>query len=215
MKNHLYFGVEEKYTGDGYGPYIRIRFGSPEKMVAGYVEHLVRRAREMPYIFISTMISRNWLWWTNKHILVLDCDGVGDMAAACHWLKTVENIRYEVIESTPGKFWVVTDHIANWKQTWHCLKQIPGVCDGFRYGSVQQHKQIGIRAFPKLVNGKPHAPVFPDKINLSPAAAGWLEDVKDYFDSDLFERVSKAVRLVDKLDKNAMEILAADPNFLV
>jgi hypothetical protein len=208
----LFFGLEKKLSGP-YGPYNKLIMGPPEKIVAEYIEMLVKGEKELPYIFVSSKIESNW--WADKHLLVLDCDGVGEMAAACHWLKTEENIRYETIESTPGRFWVVTEYINTWKYVWRLLKQIPGVCNGFRYGSVKDHKQISIRAFPKLVNSKPHSPIFPDKISLNPVIVEWIEGLRAYFESALFKRVTKAVQLVDKLNKNAMEILAADPNFQV
>jgi hypothetical protein len=211
------FGYEHKKDGL-YGSTFYLKYLPVEKMVSRYLAALVNSKKYIPYIFISTVVKDSFWSWKQRHLMVLDCDSAGDMAAACHWLKTEEpQIEYEIIESTPGRFWVVTNHLGTWKQVWNVFNHIPGVCNAFRNDYAKKYERICIRAFPKLVRGKPHTPVFPEEIKFPPmsAARTWMLGAQLYFESRHFQKISKALMLVDKLDKKMMEQLAADPTFQV
>ena len=219
VRENLFAGMRfgfEKCRNGAYGSTYSLKMLSIEQMVYRYVSAIVNGSEYIPYIFISTVIEDSLFPWKRKHLLVLDCDSEDGMVAACHWLRTEENIKYELIESTPGKFWVVTDFIGTWKHVWRVFDQIPGVCEEFRNKYAKKYKRICVRAFPKLINGKPCAPIFPADIALkSFMAKQWMMGVRLYFDSGYFKKLCKAVLLVDKLDKNAMEQLAANPGFMV
>jgi len=211
------FGFE-KQIETVYGSTFRLKYGPVEKVVSRYLSALVNKRNYIPYIFISSVV-RDSIWsWRRRHLMVLDCDSFADMAAACNWLKTEEHsVEYEVIESTPGRFWVVTDFVGTWKQIWGVFNHIPGVCTAFRDNYARKYKRLCIRAFPKLVGGKPHTPVFPDEIGFPPnsAARTWMIAAKRYFESRHFNKICKALLFMDRLSNNQMEQLMADPDFKV
>lgn len=206
----LYFGLEKRLKGP-YGPYSRCYVRDPEWVISEYIEALIDKS-EVPYAFISSQLEKKWFWHARRHILVMDCDSVSTMAAACHWLKTEEHIIYETIQSTPGRFWIVTNFIGTWKEVWGILRYIPGVCGDYKV-FAREYKRLCIRAFPKLISGKPTAPIIPEKLNLNEVVSGWVNEVRDYYESSLFKRIGKAIQLTDKISKGAMEILVADPSF--
>ncbi len=214
------FGFEQKFDG-AYGSTHSLQYLPVEQMVSQYLDALVNQKKYIPYIFISTVVTDSMWSWKQRHLMVLDCDSTGHMAAACHWLKTEEpQIEYEIIESTPGRFWVVTNHLGTWKQVWSVFNHIPGVCNEYRNDYAKKYKRLCIRAFPKLVNGKPHTPVFPDQawdnnFEHSTADRTWMLGAQLYFESRHFQKIGKALSLMDKLNKNMMEVLVADPTFQV
>ena len=82
-----------------------------------------------------------------KHVLTLDCDSYRDMRLATGYLFT-ERISHTVIESSPGKYWVVTDKVGRFKELHNFMSTIPGV-DREYVSFAYSRKAFNLRAFPR------------------------------------------------------------------
>lgn len=209
----LHYGIEYKDGRAPYGPSFWTKFVSLEKMVSSYLSNLVNDETRISYAFIATILEKRWLSKNNIHIMVLDCDGENEMLAACHWLKTEAKISYDLIQSSPGRYWVVTNYIGMWREIWEALRYIPGVCNAYRNEYCRKYKRMCLRAFPKIYNGRPTKPKFPTEFNTGPCAQEFIVSLQKYFDSEHYEKLMKAVFLHHHLKEKTMAEIAADPGF--
>jgi hypothetical protein len=125
--------------------------------------------------YISTQVFR-FLFWT-KWVVVLDCDNVIDRDRAVEEIRSMD-LKYDVMESSPGKFWVIVNYIGSFKKCIRFMETIPGVDRDF-IRKCQWDKKIVLRAFPK--NG-----FVPSIIALRSECYGyagdWFYDFKTWWD---------------------------------
>lgn len=82
-----------------------------------------------------------------KWVMVLDCDSINNRDEAIIELQD-NGIRYRIIESSPNKFWIITNFVGTVKNCCDKMGTIPGV-DREYLASCRNQKLIAVRAFPK------------------------------------------------------------------
>lgn len=95
--------------------------------------------------YISTQVP-GFLFW-KKWIVGLDCDSQEDRVKAVEEIRSFD-LKYEIIESSPGKFWIIVDYTGSLKKCINFMKSIPGVDTQF-INKCERDKRIILRAFPK------------------------------------------------------------------
>jgi hypothetical protein len=113
-----------------------------------------------------------------QHVMVLDCDAETDMLAACRYL-FIHKIGYCAIESSEGRYWVVTNKVGTIDDVISLMKKVPGA-DSAHVEISGKRKFISIRAHPR--EGK--SPIFPsDNYKLTNRVSiNWMKTLRNYFD---------------------------------
>lgn len=173
--------------------------------IVKYLErYVVKHNGLLPYVGMHTCVA------PNRHVMVLDCDATDRMIASCHWLKYIE-INYCVVESSPDRYWVITDHITTMDKLIARISSIPGVDHNF-VNFIVRNKITNIRAHPK----EEQIPTFPDKVNLKrKESIGWLNQLKEWYESPDLERILHLVDVTTSLRDGKIIGKAADPSFVL
>jgi hypothetical protein len=225
--NSLHFGYERRGFSD-YGKETKLKYCTMGEAMEFYLKVIVSGTKPHqvtpavvkpkpsdyvgPYMFITSVVDRTW--FGDHQLMILDCDSEDEMLATCHWLKTECGIMYDLIQSgTPGHHWVVTDYVGKWKDIYKTMSIIPGVCTKYKEYCIK-YKKMAVRAFPKIINGKPNKPVFPNEVNITDfVPRQWLLAIKAYYDSEYYKKLMKAVYLCYCISEGKMSHIAADPGF--
>lgn len=91
------------------------------KRIYGTVSSLIRH----PYV----PIVGGWRFfrrYRDQFVMVLDCDGTNEMIMATHTLAK-DQVGYALIQSSPRRYWVVTDVVGHFRQLHRRASAIPGV----------------------------------------------------------------------------------------
>ena len=178
----------------------------PVKVTRGYSEVTVRRPEPISGMMhllqkdaihspnrmrglASSRCSPSYRKWYQfllpaQHLMLLDSDSIPMKDEAVSYLKT-RGIDHTLIESTPGKFWIVCDVVGTFQEVMRCAEIVPGV-DGEYLNLSRKEKQFVLRCYPKL--GK--APLFCDLSFLSVSDCEatpytkWLCDFHDFWNGD-------------------------------
>ena len=116
--------------------------------------HMLSYLKDVQKHHITTIVNRALL--KKEWLLPLDCDGVSDKDMATEYLDEIRQ-NYFVIQSSPGKFWIICDYIGSLKEVTKKLELVPGV-DPLYLKCCQDKKFLNLRGYPK--NG--FIPVFDD-----------------------------------------------------
>jgi len=152
------------------------------------------------------LIVKRGLFKRPFHILALDCDSDSDLQAA---MSHMENYRfsYYVIESSPGHYWVICDHITFIKEIGNMMDAIPGV-DSAYINHTRGRKRVILRAFPKNcrrpvfgVHCRPHS-LHQDIMHGDSEASificnpfrRFIRDFHSYWNSDMMDYVIEQIR---------------------
>lgn len=91
--------------------------------------------------YISTKVGfRKW-------VLVLDCDTPENKDKAIEEIRSMD-LKYDVMESSLQRFWIIVDYIETFKKSIELMKTIPGIDLEF-VNHCAYNKKIVLRAFPK------------------------------------------------------------------
>lgn len=177
-----------------------------------YLALALAAATESYTSFITASTCVSWRYTPRKlakHIMVLDCDSLDNMIAACRTLK-IDNIGYVVIESSPHHYWVVTNYIGNITDVTDRMSGIPGTdLNHMRLSRARGH--ISIRATPQVRS----IPSFPSDISvLHKTVRRWYLRFKSNFDLHA-ERIQQTLILSEALANRKVADLASDPAFEV
>jgi len=98
---------------------------------------------------ISTLVVKKF-WGRNQYLFAIDCDSPEARDMAISEFDTIlgEKVPYAIIESTPNKYWIITEHIGSWKECIGKMRLIPGIDTNF-INFCAKHKRIMLRAYPK------------------------------------------------------------------
>lgn len=175
-----------------------------------YRKEILNVTMERFFIVNSIIHSTGWwLWKRDTHVLLLDCDGTGEMLAACNMLKATLNTGYALIQSSPSKYWIVVDKVGEFLSLVEFANQIPGVDPKF----VQKALEFGrffLRATP--LGGK--QALFEDPSGLTnPLVRDWyLEFEKLWRLPEVGQRYRAEVLKAQVADGSILGA-AADPTF--
>jgi len=96
--------------------------------------------------FVCTKIPGGFLKRC-KHVLALDCDSYEDMRLATGYL-FAHDVSHAVIESTPGKYWVIVHKVGKFRELHNFMSTIPGV-DREYVRLANNRKMFNLRAYPR------------------------------------------------------------------
>jgi hypothetical protein len=75
---------------------------------------------------VSSIVAPKRFWAKPQHVLITDCDSEKAADVAGTYLSQIRGHRYCKIQSSPGKYWLVTDFVSDIKTVLAELKLIPG-----------------------------------------------------------------------------------------
>jgi len=124
----LYF-MKQKEKSDGYSTNIVYRKQKWDKFSTDMLYDSLTRpsigdSHPPMKQYLSTKVNIG-VFKRSKHLMVLDCDSFDDMVMATDYLFGRE-ISHVVVESSPGKYWVLTDMVGKFKDLYNCIRVIPG-----------------------------------------------------------------------------------------
>ncbi len=96
--------------------------------------------------WVTTQIGG--FWFFKRWMLALDCDSVEQRDRAIEELRSLNNMRFKVIESSQDRFWIIVNFEASFKKCMQLMDSIPGVDQQYK-DHCSLHKKIFLRAFPK------------------------------------------------------------------
>lgn len=161
---------------------------------------------------VTTDIGR---WPRKQCVLVLDCDNQENLLAATHWIKTELGLGYAPINSSPGRFWVVTDYVGPVRKAVEMLLQIPGVDEKFTTFVSLTHR-FWLRCHPRIIGDTIVNPVFPDTNDLTnPLAIAWYDSFRSLYMSNDYRKILKKIVLNQAIKDGRILELATDPQFIV
>ncbi len=96
--------------------------------------------------WVTTQIGGFWFW--KRWMLALDCDSMEQRDRAMEELRSLNNMRFKVIESSQGRFWILVSYEASFKKCMRLMESLPGVDQKFK-DHCRYHGKIFLRAFPK------------------------------------------------------------------
>lgn len=164
------------------------------------------------YYQVTSVVERSgWFksWFVvPKQVLLLDCDGTAEMLAACNQLKFLE-LGYALIQSSPGRYWVVVDKVSDFYTLYNIANCIPGVDDEYMK-LAKSHGMFYLRLTPW--EGK--RPLFEGPEGLSdPLVVEWYNAFEELWNQPEVLQRWRAEVLKKKLKDGTMLDAAADPEF--
>jgi len=147
------------------------------------------------------LLKKEWL-------LSLDCDGIPDKDMATRHLNgTSWGQNYFVIQSSPGRFWIICDYIGSIKEVTKKLDEIPGV-DPLFVNCCKDKKFLNLRGYPK--NG--FVPIFDDMRLLDTQHASvryrkWVRNFNYYWYSEEMTTIAGYLREVYQKDNPPPEVV--------
>lgn len=158
------------------------------------------------YFAANSIIKKHWLR-PNTQILLLDCDTTEKMLATCNTLHSL-NIPYAPIQSSPGKYWIITNKIGPFEELHDLAKGIPGIDRDYLRNCIKWGT-FALRLTP--INGK--QAIFPNSHNLTGPANQWYNEFKTLWESEPMVRRYRAEILKQKLNNGTILETAASPEF--
>lgn len=152
--------------------------------------------------------------YTRQHIAMIDCDTIADLYMAQTSLD-MRKIKYDTIESSPGKFWIFPDFIGTMNTMGCFLEGVPGNDMKF-VQSCRQQWCVSIRALP-FKRGKwlKTLPVFPEEFVVeNPLIRKWLGEFKRWWHSHHINAVRYNWTLGEAIKHNTVEQLLANPSVI-
>jgi len=183
FKDNLNF-IEAVEKSDGYSSYIGYNFYKYDT----FIHNLKSRSIESPNdlrSYVTTLIQSR-LFRPDLYLMVLDCDSQAECESAVDELNQ-RKIKHFLIESTPGRFWIICNFIAPIKEIIYVMEEIPGV--DRNYIKVNKNRRtLVVRAYPKV-----QTPTFGDmsKLDGSPRFVQWVKDFKEYWETEEMDFVVK------------------------
>lgn len=160
-------------------------------------------------LMVNSIMVARWWFKNNTHVLLLDCNGTGEMLAACNMLKTSINVNYALIQSSPSRYWVVVNKAGKFSELIKLANQIPGVDPKF----LQKSKAFGrffLRATPLM--GK--RALFEDPTGLTdPAILHWYLEFEKLWNLPQVEQRYRAEVLKARVKDGSIFGFAANPGF--
>ncbi len=194
------------YTS-GYSEYERLRSVADRKAFAREVTNL-----NVPRFFVVNSIIEStgwWLWKRESHVLLLDCDGTGEMLAACNMLKGTLKVGYALIQSSPSKYWIVVDKVGSFPELIDFTNGIPGVDERFIKKAIE-FGRFFLRATP--VDGK--LALFEDPTGLTiPAVRDWYLEFERLWKLPEVQQRYRAEILKIQVKDGSILTAVADPEF--
>jgi hypothetical protein len=148
----------------------------PKETLSMQMKHDFNFNHPLQGFYISTQVF-GFLFW-KKWVVALDCDSSEDRDRAIEELDSLE-FKYDVIESSPYKFWIIVDYVGSFKKCINLMSAIPGVHTDF-INKCAWEKKIVLRAFPK--NGFIPRHVASPRIECHGKAGDWFYEFKKWWD---------------------------------
>lgn len=158
------------------------------------------------YFAANSIIKKHW-FRPNTQILLLDCDTTEKMLAACNTLHSL-NIPYAITQSSPGKYWIITNKIGPFKELHDLAKSIPGIDRDYLNNCIKWGT-FALRLTP--IDGK--QAIFPNSHHLTGPALKWYNEFKALWESEPMTRRYRAEILKQKLNNGTILEAAANPEF--
>ncbi len=155
------------------------------------------------YASVSTQLS-----W-RKHALMIDCDDNESMIAAAHWIKTIMEQPYVLVESSPESYWIILAQAYTLKDARTIAREIPG--NDEKYLNFMHAGMPVVRALPK----KGIYPVFPNGDQLSAPVAKWYNQLIAWYNSKALQTIVYRMSMVEHLKNGTISQIAANPQFNV
>ncbi len=162
------------------------------------------------FFIANSVVSVTGKWWWKKytHVLLLDCDGTGEMLAACNMLASMK-IGYGLIQSSPSRYWIVTDKLGTFHDLYLFVHGIPGV-DRNYIEMAAKYQRFFLRLVP--FGGK--MAMFAGSDNLrEPLAKQWYDDFELLWNTPQVKQRHRAEILKAKVEDGSIIAAAADPEF--
>lgn len=193
--NQLVLGIDEntqrgylstlkrEYTRMGYEPYIK----RLSEMINEAPESFVGKPYGK-YAYVTTKVKRSLLG-SDKYLIVLDCDSIEDKDRSIDYLK-YKKIRHFIIESSPGKFWIIGDKLASAKNHAAELIKLDSLDKNYVICSGKRDTFV-LRAFPK--------PGFTPKFDDTSMFRGkgyfekWILEFKEYWETEEMKSIANTL----------------------
>jgi len=172
------------------------------------VESHVCAKKIWPYISATTEVGK-------KHILAVDCDSIGEMAAARHWLLR-KKIQTYPIQSSSEKFWLIGDMTGSFKKVMAQLERTPGA--DRQYVSLAKMRQaLHLRAFSTIERPISFIDNDEEEFNniTNSDARKWILEFKAWFKSDEYDLLSTLHKITNGLANGTIGQVVANPSFVV
>lgn len=167
----------------------------------------VTNIQSADFFVANSVVKRRWLR-KPLHVLLLDCDGTGEMFGAANFLKE-SGIGYGLIQSSPSHYWLVVDKIGLFPDLLHFAIGIPGVDDKY-LKFLDKHKSFYLRVAP--LNGK--MALFEGSDNLKePLAKQWYDDFEKLWGLPEVRQRHRAEVIKAKITDGSILDSVADPEF--
>lgn len=125
-----------------------------------------------------------------RHLYGADCDSIESASAAIEHLNDMGVSGVAVIESSPGRFWVIADILGSFEEVLSQVEETPG-SDHEHVKQSRAMKRITFRALPKA-RGYPR--LIEDRLRL-PQACRWLDLFMAHFDAPEMQGVMKQMQI--------------------
>ncbi len=149
--------------------------------------------------YVWSVVRKPKILWIPKplYLMTLDCDSFQGMTDATDELYRRGIAKY-VIESSPGRFWVICDYIADHKRAIKEMETIPGV-DGKYIDCCRSNNTIVLRAYPRACG----IPIFPQPLpapNRDGYFSSWIRSFRSHWMSP------EMTRVVENIKRNSLQI---------
>ncbi len=146
----------------------------------------------------------------DQYVMVLDCDGTDEMLGAKAML-VQDGIEHAIVQSSPSRYWLITDFVKPYKEVIAKMKSIPGIDEKF-LRLCAGYRMICTRAV--AMPGR--VPIFIDDGNLKdPRAINFYETLKKHYDHPVVKRRLRAEIIASNVTDKRMIEAAMDPEFIL
>jgi len=161
-------------------------------------------------IWIDTSFKASIL--RTKHVMVVDCDNETGMIAAAHIIKSVFQKEYEIVQSSEGHFWLITDIVGTFNNVMKYFDLIVGVDPKYSY-FTKQRERFHLRLHPKNNS----IPQFHNKrICLqNPEAIRFYQQLKKDYTSKDMRMILEVFKVQQLWAKGKLIDAAANPEFSI
>lgn len=172
------------------------------------------------YGSVSTVVTQRvpkflrWCYWLvekfDKHLMVLDCDSTDEMLGVVAMLQ-YDKIGYAIIQSSPSRYWLITDYINDFTHVILRMQAYPGA-DKRHIELACRRSLLTVRAI-SLPN---KVPIFPDSHTLTkPLAVKFFDALRVHYEHPAIARKLQALLIADNITDKTMIEMAANPSFVL
>lgn len=161
-----------------------------------WYKSILNNSPQQLYVATTTRVNNN-RFLNKKWAFFLDCDSDENLVLAIDYLIKVRKTKYNIVQSSPGRYWIIADIIGPFNTILSETSLVPGVDEKY-VNYARSCGQFFVRAFPnnfstyksikdgKTVFADAMIPIFPEKSELTnPLVQKWYNNLKDYYEQDL------------------------------